>query len=199
MTIIAAAATSRRATTRRAATGVCLVAAVALLGGCGSKPPAEPQPVVTLTITPTVTASATQPAPTTATTAASTVRSDVVGRKFDLGTIVRVEDEAGVPVIIFDRWSMQGLPDSAVAIQGVPIRVHSDAPYQNQNSHATYRIPVAPGAVFVYTHCVAIDQPAVQQPSTLNDFARLPEAENVVLLTLDPKGQVYRAQNDPAC
>jgi hypothetical protein len=199
MTIIAGAATSRRATIHRATSGVCLVAAAALLSGCGGGPSAEPQEVVTRTITPTVTASATQPAPTTATTAASTVRSDVVGRKFDLGTIVRVEDEAGVPVIIFDRWSMQGMPDSAVALQGVPIRVHSDAPYQNQNNRTTYRIPVAAGAAFVYTHCVAIDQPPVQQPSTLNDFARLPEAEKVVLLTLDPNGQVYRAQNDPAC
>ena len=199
MTIIAGAANSRRATIHRATGGVCLVAAAALLSGCGGGPSAEPQEVVTRTITPTVTAPASQPAPTTATTAASTVKSDVVGRKFDLGTIVRMEDEAGVPVIIFDRWSMQGSPDSAIALQGVPIRAHSDAPYQNQNSQATYRIPVAPGAVFLYMHCVSIDQPMAQESSTLSDFARLPDAEKVVLLTLDPQGQVYRAQNDPAC
>jgi hypothetical protein len=199
MTIIAGSETSRRATIRRATTGVCLVAAALLLGGCAGGPPSEPQEVVTMTVTPTVTARATQPAPTTATTAAGTVKSDVVGRKFDLGTIVRVQNESGVPVIIFDRWSMQGVPDAAVAVAGVPIRVHSDAPYRNQNSHATYRIPVAPGAVFVYMHCVAIDQPPTQVPSTLNNFARLPDAEKVVLLTLDPEGQVYRAQNDPAC
>jgi hypothetical protein len=33
----------------------------------------------------------------------------------------------------------------------------------------------------------------------LNEFAQLQDAEKVVLLTLDPQGQVVAAQNDPAC
>lgn len=152
-----------------------------------------------MTITPTVTAAASKPTPAVATTTATAARSDVVGRKFDIGTIVKVKNDAGVPVIIFDRWSVRGISDSTVAKEGVPIRVHSDAPYENQNTKVTYRIPVAQDATFIYTHCTAIDQPPVLKSSTLNDFARLPDSEKFVLLTLNPKGQAYKAQNDPAC
>ena len=155
--------------------------------------------MVTVTITPTVTARAARPTATVATTRSNTVKSDVVGRSFDLGTIVRVQNDNGVPVIIFDRWTAQGVSDSALAAQGVPIHVHSDAPYQNHNSRITYRIPVAQGAVFTYRHCVAIDQPPVLRSSTLDDFVRLQSSEKVVLLTLDPKGQAVKAENDPAC
>jgi hypothetical protein len=155
--------------------------------------------VVTLTITPTVTAGAARPTATVATTRSNTVKSDVMGRSFDLGTIVRVQNDNGVPVIIFDRWTAHGVSDSALAAQGVPIHVHSDAPYQNLNTKITYRIPVAQGAVFTYRHCAAIDQPPVLRSSTLDDFVRLQSSENVVLLTLDPKGQAVKAENDPAC
>src|SRR5665648_1139908 len=111
-----------------------LTVTVAQLSGCGGRSSTAPGAVVTMTTTPTVTASAAPP-PTTsnATTQASTARSDVVGRKFDLGTIVRVENDGGVPVIIFDRWTAPGVSDSALAAKGVPIHVHSDAPYQNLN------------------------------------------------------------------
>jgi len=153
--------------------------------------------VVTVTTTPTVTATASPS--TLATRAAGTAKSDVVGRKFDLGTIVRVQDDGGVPVIIFDRWTAEGVTDSTLAAKGVPIHVHSDAPYQNHNNKITYRIPVAQGAVFTYAHCVAIDQPPLTRSSTLDEFARLQDSEKVVLLTIDAKGQAVKAQNDPAC
>lgn len=199
MTLIARPAPGRRGPTHRGTAGVCLVAVAGLLSGCGGGPAPEPQEAVTVTITPTVTASANKPTPTVATTTATAARSDVAGRKFDLGTIVKVKNDAGAPVIVFDRWSVKGISDSTVAEQGVPIRVHSDAPYENQNTRVTYRIPVAQDATFIYTHCSAIDQPPVQKSSTLNDFARLPDSEDVVLLTLNPEGQAYKAQNDPAC
>jgi len=77
--------------------------------------------------------------------------------------------------------------------------VHSDAPYENLNNKITYRTPVAQGAVFTYRHCVAIDQPPELRSSTLDEFARLPSSEKVVLLTLDPEGQAVKAENDPAC
>jgi hypothetical protein len=181
----------------RVMAGLCLSATVALISGCGGVTPSPPGEVVTMTVTPTVTARAT--ASTVATTAAGTAKSDVVGRNFDLGTIVRVQNDGGVPVIIFDRWSATGVKDSRLAGQGVPMHVHSDAPYQNKNSKITYRIPVAPGAVFTYLHCVAIDQPPTEKSSTLADFARLAEAEKVVLLRLNAQGQAVKAQNDPAC
>jgi hypothetical protein len=184
----------------RGTAGLCLALAVALQSGCGAGSSTAPGPVVTVTTTPTVTASVgAPPASTTATPAAGVARNDVVGRKFDLGTIVRVENDAGVPVIVFDRWTARGVADSALAATGVPIGVHSDAPYVNLNNKITYRIPVVPGAIFTYMHCVSIDQPAAQKSSTLTEFARLQNPEKVILLTLDPKGQILRAKNDPAC
>ncbi len=185
-------------TTARAIAGLCVAATTALLSGCGAGAAAGRDTVVTVTITPTVTARAAPPK-TTVATRSSAVRSDVVGRRFDLGTITSMQNEGGVPVIIFDRWTALGVPDSALADNGVPIQVHSDAPYQNLNSQITYRIPVAEGAVFTYRHCVSITKPAVVRSSSLSEFTRLPDPERIVLLKLDPSGQVVSAENDPAC
>ena len=69
----------------------------------------------TVTTTPTVTASVASTTRATATTPGSTAKSDVVGRKFDLGTIVRVQNDGGVPVIILDRWTAYGVTDSTLA------------------------------------------------------------------------------------
>ena len=180
----------------RAITGLSLALAVDLLSGCGgggAESSTAQVPVVTVSVTPTATAGG----PTA--TAKATARSDVVGRKFDLGTIVRMEKDGDVPVIIFDRWTARGVTDSMLAAKGVPIGVHSDAPYQNLNNKITYRIPVAPGALFTYRHCVDVGQSPQEKPSTLEEFARLQDPEKVMLLTLDQNGRVFSAQNDPAC
>ena len=182
----------------RAVSGLSVGLAVALLSGCGDSagPSTGPAPAVTVTASPS-------PPPTLADRAATgstrVAKSDDVGRKFDLGTIVRTEEDDGLPVVIFDRWTARGVADSTVADKGVPIGVHSDGRYQNLNSKITFRIPVAQGAIFTYRHCVAVDQPPEQKPSTLEDFARLKNPENVILLTLDQHGRVFSAQNDPAC
>ncbi len=186
MTIVAFTPSARRATMR-----LSLALAVALLSGCGGDAGSSTaqDPVVVVPAVPT--------APPT--TKVSLAKSDVVGRKFDLGTIVKVEDVSGVPVITFDRWTAQGVADSVLAAKGVPIGLHSDARYRNLNNKITYRIPVAEGALFTYRHCVAVDQPPQQKASTLEDFAGLQNPENVILLTLDQHGRVFSAQNDPAC
>lgn len=190
---------SARLTSTRPSLAVPVVLAAVLLTGCGGGSSTTQGPAVTVTITPTVTASG-APAPGPATiTNPSVTKSDVVGRKFDLGTIVKVEQVGGLQVIIFDRWTAKGVADSKLAASGVPIAVHSDAPYENQNSKTTFRIPVVAGAIFTYNHCVAVDQPAQQRSSTLEEFAGLQPTEKVILLTLDPRGQVFQAQNDPAC
>lgn len=182
-------------------TGICVAAAVVVLSGCGSKAPTTPENVVTVTVTPTITATATRPSATAVptSTAVGTAKSDVVGRQFDLGTIVAVEKENGVTVLVFDRWTARGVSGSTVASEGVPMRAHSDAPFDNKNTRITYRIPVAPGALFTYQHCVAVDQPAEKKTSTLTDFQNLPDSEKVILVSLDTKGQVVEAKNDPAC
>lgn len=38
--------------------------------------------------------------------------SGVVDRKFDLGTIVRLENDGRVSAIILDRWTADGVADS---------------------------------------------------------------------------------------
>jgi len=190
-----------RPTTGRSTAGLWLTVSVALLSGCAGGSSTGQGPVVTVTATPTVTAtgvpaSATGTATTTST---GTPKSDVVGRKFDLGTIVKVVQDGDVPVIIFDRWTARGVADAKLASNGLSMTVHSDAPYTNLNSKTTFHIPVVDGAIFTYNHCVAVDQPAQQRSSTLQEFAALQDQEKVILLTLDPRGRVYKAQNDPAC
>ena len=180
---------------------VPLLASLALMTGCGNASPSTAQgPVVTVTATPTVTAGRSSAPPTAATpTMANPLKSDVVGRNFDLGTIVKVVKDGGAQVLIFDRWTARGVADSKLAANGVAIGVHSDAPYENLNSRSTFRIPVVAGAIFTYNHCVAVDQPAQQRSSTLQEFAGLRSPENIMLLSLDPQGRAYKAQNDPAC
>ncbi len=149
MSIIATASrTTKWACTPRAIAGLWLAAATTLLSGCGGGASTPPEAVVTLTTTPTVTASAAPPTTYVPDTGSNTVKSDVMGRKFDLGTIVRVQNDGGVPVIIFDRWTARGVANPTLAANGVPIHVHSDAPYENLNNRITYRIPVAQGAGF---------------------------------------------------
>ena len=63
----------------------------------------------------------------------------------------------------------------------------------------THRTPVAPGATLTYAHCLDIDKPARRESSTLKEFTRMQDPENLVLLTLDSRGRATRARNDPAC
>lgn len=195
---------TRTTSGHRKRAGLCLGAAVVVLevvvlSGCGGGNTAVQEPAVTVTTTPTVTVTLARPTPTVAATTTGSPRSDVAGRRFDLGTIVRVKDEGGVPVIIFNRWSARDVRDSTVAAKGLTLRVHSDAPYVDRNAEVTYQIPVALGATFTYAHCISIDQPARRESSTLKKFTRLQDPENLVLLTLDRQGRATRARNDPAC
>jgi hypothetical protein len=49
----------------------------------------------------------------------------VVGSKLDLETIVSVENDGGMPVVILDRWTVRGVADSALAAGSVWIGVPS--------------------------------------------------------------------------
>jgi hypothetical protein len=193
------APTHRAARTHRAVAGLCLGAAAMLLSACGGAS-TGPDGVVTVTTTPTVTARAVPPKATrTPARPGGTAKSDVVGRGFDLGTIVTVRHSGDVPVLIFDRWTARGVSDATIAAEGAPMQAHSDARFENLNSKITYRIPVARDAVFTYAHCVSWDQPTVLRSSTLEEFTRLPDPEKIVLVRLDAKGQAVKVQNDPSC
>ena len=187
-----------RRTSLAAAAATALTATLSACGSGDSQPSGAP---VTVTITPTVTATA-PPGTSSGSSSGSPsadVSSDVVGRTYDLGTIVEVTTTAGTPMVVLDRWTVRGTPDSTLARDGVPIRVHSDAPYENQNTRSTFRIPVAPDATFTYHHCVAVDQPMQSRPATLQELAHLQHGEDIVLLQLDTSGRLTAAENDPAC
>lgn len=189
-----------RSCSRRASATVCLSAAVVLLGGCGAgSSSTPPEPALTVTVTPTITVTAARSRPTAAATSTRPVKSDVVGRSFDLGTIVGVKKQGDVSVIVLDRWTAQGVSDPDLAARGIRLQVHSDTRFQNLNSNTTYQIPVAADAVFTYAHCVDISQPALRESSSLKDFTRLQDPEKIILLTLDPQGRAVTARNDPAC
>ena len=155
---------------------------------------------MTITVTPTVTVTPpSTPSTSPGSSPTADVHSDVVGRRYDLGTIVDVTSSGGMPVIVLDRWTVTGTADSEVAANGVPIRVHADAPYENQNARTTFRVPVTPEATFTYHHCVSVDQPMQSRSVTLQQLAALDRSEGVILLRLDDRGRVTRADNDPAC
>jgi hypothetical protein len=170
-----------------------------------SSPATTPQPEITSS-TPTraaPTATHSQPAPSTTRPPKPKpqrhVDSDDVGRSFDLGVIVGVDREKGVPVIVLDRWTAKGIADSTIASNGYPLAPHSGTPFYNINTQSTYRIPVARGAKFTYQHCDDITEPMVTQSATLHRMANLDKAEQVVLVTLDRQGRATAVQNDPAC
>ena len=190
-----------RAHRARRATLAAAAVLTATLSACGSGDSQPSGAPVTVTITPTVTATAPPGAGSGSPSGSPSadVHSDVVGRTYDLGTIVDVTSSAGTPVVVLDRWTVRGTPDRTLARDGVPIRVHADAPYENQNTRSTFRIPVAPDATFTYHHCVAVDQPMQSRPATLPELAHLQRREDIVLLRLDASGRLTGAENDPAC
>jgi len=179
-----------------AAGAVALAATTAACGGGGSS--AGAPDVVTVTVTPTASPS-TSSTTTSPTATAGPVHSDVVGRRYDLGTVVRVEQQQGQQVVVFDRWTAAGVKDGDVAARGVPVAPYADARFVNQNTRTTFRIPVAGGATFTYHHCLSVDQPMQSRASSLDELARLGVAERVLVVTLDPQGRLTAADNEPGC
>ena len=121
-----------------------------------------------------------------------------MGRKFDVGTIVRVEQVKGAPVLVLDRYTFAGMSDSEFASKGVTITSHQDAWFQYLNGKVTYRIPVAPGAVFTHLTCVLGHAPS-RRPATLQELTGLQSPVNIMVLALDRQGRAVRAENDTAC
>src|SRR6476620_7655828 len=117
-----APSTSRRRLVLTAGAVALAVTTAACGGGGGS---AAAPDVVTVTVTPTASpgTSATTASPTSS---AGPVHSDVVGRRYDLGAVVRVEQQQGQQVVVFDRWTAAGVKDGDVAARGVPVAPYAD-------------------------------------------------------------------------
>ncbi len=179
-----------------AGAAACSSLALSACGGGADSPAAGGD--VTVTVTPTVTASGSAPATTSA--APAPPKSDVVGRAYDFGQVVKASTVGGVAVIELDRWTWKGLADTKLAKQGVPLDpFKGKVPYENQNAKLTYTIPVADGAAILYHHCLAADQPLQTKSVSAADLKGLGDRENGVLVKLDDQGRVVAADNVPGC
>ena len=135
------------------------------------------------------------------TTSAAALKSSDVGRAYDFGVITAVEKVQGTYVVVLDRWTVKKLPDATLAARGIPVARYSVAksPYVNQNTHATFRIPVVETPLVLYRHCVAPDQPLQARSATLAELAHADKNDRLVVVGLDSKGWLVSAQNLPGC
>jgi hypothetical protein len=183
---------------RRCTAGAATVAAALALGACGGSGSGAGDPV-TVTVTPTVGGDRSSSSTTTS-AAPKRPSSDVVGRRYDYGTVTEVSKVATTTVVELDRWTWKGLDDAKLAQQGVPTGpFKGKVPYTNQNTRTTFTIPVVDGARVLYNHCVAFDQPLQTKSVTVEDLAHLADREQTVLVQLDDQGRLTSAQNIPGC
>ena len=168
------------------------------LSACGGGSGQSGSPV-TVTVTPTVTASGKQPAGKAKKSEPAKATSDVVGRKFDFGTITDLKDVGGTPVLLLDRWTWKGLDDAKLARDGVPLSPFKGKPYTNQNDKLVYRIPVTPDARVLYHHCVSAGEPQQTRSATVKEMTGLKKGEDLVLVRLDDQGRAVAVDNLPGC
>ena len=168
---------------------ITLVCLAALLAACSSASPG-PSPTVT------VTASTSTSSPT-----ATRATSDVVGRRYDAGTVRSVKTIAGTLVLELDRYTASGVTDDALARDGVRIIPHAGDRFINQNDTNTYTVIVAPGARLVVNECVKTGAGLGLRaaPEDAAGWLRDPDRTSVLLLTLDDKGRATRFDTDPRC
>ena len=168
--------------------------AACLLGQLAACSSASSGPAPSQTVTVTATGGASSTSPTRA-------RSNVVGRRYDAGTVRSVATVAGTLVIELDRYTVKGATDEALARDGVRITPHIGDRFTNQNDTKTYTVPVAAGAQLVVNECVRTSA-ALGLRSTPEDAAGWltdPDRTSVLLLTLDEAGRATRFDTDPRC
>jgi hypothetical protein len=144
----------------------------------------------------TVTESVT-PTPTGPTTSAS----DAAGRRYDVGTVRRVQDSNGELVLPLDRWTVKGTSDARLAKDGVGITPHTDERFTNQNNDRLRTVPVAPGATVVVNTCVKSGDRLglTSTPQDAASWLAQPHPDAVLLLAYDDAGRVVRMDTDPRC
>ncbi len=132
---------------------------------------------------------------------AAALKSSVVGRSWDFGTITRIEKVGTTEVVILDRWTVKGLSDPTLARDGIPIKRYpfDKSPYVNENTKVTFRIPVTADPMVLLRHCVAANLPLQAKSTTLADLADAGEKDRLVLVGLDSRGWLVSAQNLPGC
>lgn len=172
------------------------VAAAAVLAGCGGQgaAPATPSTV-------TVTESSSTPAEPEP---QEPIEGDVTERHYDAGAIVDVKEVAGQQVVVLDRWTVIGLDDAALARDGAPVVAHTGERFTNQNTRATYEVPVSPDVIVVVNECLPPDDPAAppgiaSSQITLEELLAMPGLDAVPLLLTYDQGQLVQVDTDAAC
>lgn len=161
----------------------------ALLAACSS---ASPSPSPTVTVTESTSTSTPKP---------PRASSDVVGRRYDAGTVRSVKTVAGTMVLELDRYTASGVTDDALARDGVRIIPHAGDRFTNQNDTNTYTVIVAPGAQLIVNECVKTSAGLGLRatPEDAAGWLKDPDRTSVLLLTLDDKGRATRFDTDPRC
>jgi hypothetical protein len=173
---------------------VAVLTLVAALTACSSDGGSGPAPTVTVT----------DPGSTTPGSASAkpTATSDVQGRRFDLGTVIKVSTVAGVLVVELDRWTLPGTTDSKIARDGLPTEPHEGPLYTNQNTQKTYTAPVADSARVVINRCVRSAGNPLGMTSAQQDavgWLRSADPAAVLLVTYDDAGQIIRLDTEARC
>ena len=144
------------------------------------------------------------PKPTPSSTASTKVKaptSDVEGRAFDFGQVTGAKRAGDVDVLVLDRWTDPKVDDAVVAKQGLPVnswQVGSDR-YVNQNDKKTFDIPVREGTTFLLHHCVAAGEPLQTRSVSATELADAPEADRLLLVTLDGDGWATGGETFAGC
>jgi hypothetical protein len=183
----------------------CATLALALVAGaslsaCGSDTPREV--VVTVTGTPSGAVSSAGPTPSsTASTKVKAPTSDVEGRKFDFGQVTGAKRAGEVDVLVLDRWTDPKVDDAVVAKRGLPVtswQVGSNR-YVNQNAKKTFDIPVREGTTFLLHHCVTAGEPMQTRSVSAPELADAPDADRLLLVTLDGDGWATGGETFAGC
>lgn len=161
----------------------------------------EPIPEVVVTVT---SSASTSTSPSTATSPSATpaaVTSDVEGRDFDFGVVLRAEKEDGTDVLVVDRWTDPKVDDAVLAKKGLPVESWDlgSKRFVNQNTKKTFDVPVREGASFLLNHCVAAGEPLQTKSVSATELADAPEADRLVLLELDDAGYATAGETFAGC
>jgi hypothetical protein len=172
-----------------------VVAAGALVAGCGGGPP-EPRVTVTVTVTPEASKGVRG--------ARQDAERSIAGRRFDVGTIVAVRGSGARQVLVLDRWSVRGVEPEAVARDGVAVVPEHGDRFSNENVDKLYDVPVGDEVRVVINHCLPATRPGLQpavdsRPATLGEFLSLPDRTNVVAVLSYAGGRLVRLETSPRC
>ncbi|MEO6789453.1 MAG: hypothetical protein ABI249_07610 [Ornithinibacter sp.] len=187
----------------RPALALAALVTCASMAACGTSG-TRPEVVVTVTGTPSPAApdAPSSPTPSASPTAqADPVKSDVLGRSFDFGLVKSAKTVGGTDVLVIDRWTDPAVDDAELAKTGLTVAAYDlkKNPYKNVNSTVVFRVPVREGTTFLLNHCVAAGEPLQTMSVDAGALAAAPEADRLVLLTLDDAGYATSGETFASC